>query len=84
MSKVFHPCSLCNAHASFYKDPEQSIREAVALEIEQEVETIVKTIEQTIQLMNQKIYTLLEEDGVNNLDKIKELTRSIQRIKRAR
>ena len=43
-----------------------------------------ETIEQTIQLMNQKIYTLLEEDGVNNLDKIKELTRSIQRIKRAR
>ena len=40
MSEVFHPCSLCNAHASFYKDPEQSIREAVALEI---AELIVKT-----------------------------------------
>ena len=40
MPEVFHPCSLCNAHASFYKDPEQSIREAVALEI---AELIVKT-----------------------------------------
>lgn len=34
MSEIFHPCSLCNAHASFYKDPEQSIREAIVLEIE--------------------------------------------------
>ena len=68
MSKVFHPCSLCNAHASFYKDPEQSIREAVALEIEQEVETIVKTIEQTIQLMNQKI--IFRHCGIINRERI--------------
>lgn len=40
MSEIFHPCSLCNAHASFYKDPEQSIREVIALEI---AELIVKT-----------------------------------------
>ena len=45
---------------------------------------ILKKDSRQLQLMNQKIYTLLEEDGVNNLDKIKELTRSIQRIKRAR
>lgn len=42
MSEIFHPCSLCNAHASFYKDPEQSIREAIALEIEQKAVEIMK------------------------------------------
>jgi len=44
----------------------------------------MKTIEQTIQLINEKIYILLEEDAVKNLDAIKELTRSIQRIARAK
>jgi uncharacterized protein YlzI (FlbEa/FlbD family) len=44
----------------------------------------MKTIEQTIQLINEKIYILLEEDAVNNLDTIKELTRFIQRIARAK
>lgn len=47
MSEIFHPCSLCNAHASFYKDPEQSIREAIALEVEQKA----------IEIMKSEIYT---------------------------
>jgi hypothetical protein len=44
----------------------------------------MKTIEQSIDLTNQKIYSLLEENPVENLETIKELTRIIQRLSRSK
>ena len=44
----------------------------------------MKTLEDSIELLNQKVYELLQEDTVGNIQQIKELTRAIQRIKRAR
>jgi hypothetical protein len=44
----------------------------------------MKTVEESILLVNQKIHELLEEDPVGNLDKIKELSRVIQRMHRAK
>ena len=44
----------------------------------------MKTLEDSIELLNQKVYELLEEDAVANIKEIKELSRIIQRIKRAR
>lgn len=43
----------------------------------------MKTIEESISLTNQKIYSLLEENTVENLETIKELTRIIQRLSRS-
>ena len=44
----------------------------------------MKTLEDSIQLLNQKVYELLQQDAVGNIKEIKELSRVIQRIKRAR
>jgi len=44
----------------------------------------MRTVEESIELMNQTIYKLLEEDAIGNINKIKELTRAIQRLRRAR
>jgi hypothetical protein len=44
----------------------------------------MKTIEESIDLTNQKIYSLLEENPVENLETIKELTRIIQRLSRSK
>jgi|APGre2960657423_1045063.scaffolds.fasta_scaffold02201_12 hypothetical protein len=44
----------------------------------------MKTIEESIDLTNQKIYSLLQENPVENLESIKELTRIIQRLSRSR
>ena len=44
----------------------------------------MKTLEDSIELLNQKVYELLKEDAVGNIKEIKELSRVIQRIKRAR
>jgi hypothetical protein len=44
----------------------------------------MKTIEESIDLTNQKIYSLLEENPVENLETIKELTRIVQRLSRSK
>jgi hypothetical protein len=44
----------------------------------------MKTLEESIDLINQTIYRLLEENPIENLPKIKELTRAIQRLDRSR
>jgi hypothetical protein len=44
----------------------------------------MKTIEESIDLTNQKIYSLIQEDPIKNLENIKELTRIIQRLSRSR
>jgi hypothetical protein len=44
----------------------------------------MKTIEESIDLTNQKIYSLIQEDPIENLENIKELTRIIQRLSRSR
>jgi hypothetical protein len=44
----------------------------------------MKTIEESIHLTNQKIYSLIEENPVENLETIKELTRIIQRLSRSK
>ena len=40
------------------------------------------TLEETIQKLNDSIAMLVDEDPVKNIDLIKELTRSIQRLKK--
>jgi hypothetical protein len=44
----------------------------------------MKTLEDSINLINQKIYHLVEENPVDNIENIKELTRIIQRLNRSR
>jgi len=44
----------------------------------------MKTLEDSINLINQKIYHLVEENPVDNIQNIKELTRIIQRLNRSR
>jgi hypothetical protein len=44
----------------------------------------MKTVEDSINLINQKIYCLAEENPVDNIETIKELTRIIQRLKRSK
>jgi len=44
----------------------------------------MKTIEESIRLTNQKIYSLIEENPVENLETIKELTRVVQRLSRSK
>ncbi len=44
----------------------------------------MKTIEESIHLTNQKIYSLIEENPVENLETIKELTRIVQRLSRSK
>jgi len=44
----------------------------------------MKTLEDSINLINQKIYHLVEENPVDNIENIKELTRIIQRLNRSK
>ena len=40
----------------------------------------MKTIDDSISLINEKIYSLVEENPIENIENIKELTRAVQRL----
>jgi len=43
----------------------------------------MKTVGDSINLINQKIYHLVEENPIDNIENIKELTRIVQRLSRS-
>ena len=44
----------------------------------------MKTIDDSISLINEKIYSLVEESPIENIENIKELTRAVQRLYRSK
>ena len=44
----------------------------------------MKTVEDSINLINQKIYHLAEENPIDNIENLKELTRIVQRLNRSK